>query len=479
MTTPGKRVSSPLPPSLPEGFLSALDRAMARSARLLTDPAALEAYAWDNTGIRFRPQVVVIATTTDDVAKTLALCHARGVAVIPRGAGTGNVGGALAVRGGLVLSTQRMNRIHEIRPQDRLAVVEPGLVNADLQVALKPHRLFWPPDPSSARACTIGGNIAMCAAGPNAPRYGVTRDWVLGLEAVLPDGTLIQTGGRTTKGVVGYDLTRLLIGSEGTLAVVTRAILRLAPLPAARRLLRAAFASVSSAVQAISALMAEGTPPTAIEFMDPACLDILRQGGNVALPHDARAMLLLEVSGDSDVVATLAQHTLAALEPFQPLEVLQATTPEEAAKVWEARYAMAPTLKKIAPRRINEDVVVPVSRLPELIDGLATIARESGIPIVNFGHGGNGNIHVNLLADPHNPHSLDHVGPVLDRVFSLVLALDGTLSGEHGVGIQKMAFIDREIPPHSLDLQRRIKDLFDPKGILNPGKIFPPRQQAL
>ncbi|MEO5371444.1 MAG: FAD-binding protein [Magnetococcus sp. DMHC-1] len=466
----------PPPVALPEGFLVALERAVAGSARLLTDPVAMEAYAWDNTGLRFRPQAVLMATTTRDVAQTLALCQAMGVPVIPRGAGTGNVGGALAVQGGLVLSTQRMQRILEIRPEDRLAVVEPGLVNAELQSALKSHNLFWPPDPSSARACTVGGNIAMCAAGANAPHYGVTRDWVLGLEAVLPDGTIIHTGGRTTKGVVGYDLTRLLIGSEGTLAVVTRATLRLAPLPAARRLFRAVFGSVPDAVQAISALMVAGTtPPTAIEFMDPACLDILRQGGDVTLHPAARAMLLLEVAGDIDAVPTQARHILATLQHFHPLEVVQATTPEEAAQVWEARYAMAPTLKKISPRRINEDVVVPVSRLPELIDGLAAIARDTGIAIVNFGHGGNGNIHVNLLADPHNPHSLDHVGPVLDRVFSLVLALEGTLSGEHGVGIQKMAFIDREISPPTLDLQRRIKDLFDPKGILNPGKIFPPR----
>ncbi|MBF0625207.1 MAG: FAD-binding protein [Magnetococcales bacterium] len=459
---------SPLPAVFPGALASLL------GPRAITDPVALEAYAWDNTGLRFCPQAVALAESAAEVARIMALCHRHRVPVIPRGAGSGNVGGALAVRGGLVLSTQRMQRIVAIRPEDRYAVVEPGVVNNDLQEALKPHGLFWPPNPSSARTCTVGGNLAMCAAGPNAPRYGVTRDWVLGLSAVLADGTAIRTGGKTTKGVVGYDLTRLLIGSEGTLAVVTEAILKLAPIPPARRLLRAVFASVPDSVQAISALMAEGTPPTAIEFLGPATLDLLRQSGGVALPAAGRALLLVETAGDDEEVDRLAAGILRDLERFHPLEVVRSRTETEAAQVWEARFALAPALKKLAPKRVNEDVVVPVSRLAELIAGLEALSTTSGLPIANFGHGGNGNIHVNILVDPSLPEMARRLEDLLDKIFALVLRLEGTLSGEHGVGIQKMPYIHNEVDPATMALQRSIKALFDPLGLLNPGKIFPP-----
>ncbi|MBF0427627.1 MAG: FAD-binding protein, partial [Magnetococcales bacterium] len=390
----------------------------------------------------------------------------------PRGAGLGGGGGGLAGQGGVILSTQRLNRILMVAPEDRLVVVEPGVVNADLQAFLLPHGLFWPPDPSSARSCTIGGNLAMCAAGPNAVRYGVTRNWVLGLEVVLADGSLMRTGGYTTKGVVGYDLTQLLIGSEGTLAVVVKAILKLAPRPEARRLMRASFRTMAAAAQAVAGVMSRGDPPAALEFLDPAALELLR-GQEVGVGHpQAQALLLLEVVGSSEDVDGKAREMMARIEPFDPLETLLAANEQEAKRVWAARYALSPTLTKIAPRRINEDVVVPVSRLANLVDGLAVISLETGVTIVSFGHAGNGNIHVNLLTNPADPELERRAKQALDRVFRLVLDLNGTLSGEHGVGIMKRDYIHWELDPSSLKMHQKIKNLLDPVGILNPGKVF-------
>ncbi|MBF0284523.1 MAG: FAD-binding protein [Magnetococcales bacterium] len=440
--------------------------------RLLTARADLEAYAWDNTGPKYLPQAVALAETREEVAAVLSTCQRARIPVVPRGAGTGNVGGSLPVRGGIVLSTQRMNRILEIQPADRLAVVEPGVINADLQQALAPTGLFWPPDPSSAKSCSVGGNLAMCAAGPNAPRFGVTRDWVLGLTAVLMDGSLLRTGGRTTKGVVGYDLTRLLVGSEGTLAVIVEATLKLAPRPAERRLLRACFASVEEAARAVTRLMGEGESPSAVEFIDAGCLDLLRQANASTLPEAARALLLVEVSGESGMATWQAERVLERLQALNPLETATAGV-EEAGRIWSARFALSPLLKKLAPRRINEDVVVPVSHLAELVTGVEEIAARRGIPIVCFGHAGNGNLHVNLLVDPADAKQMSRVDPALGDLFRLTLALQGSLSGEHGVGLQKSPFIAWELDPVSLALQQRLKALFDPLGLLNPGKIFP------
>jgi D-lactate dehydrogenase len=473
---------NPSPPSLrleahSERFLPLIEALRRRlsPAQVLQGLAEREAYAWDNTGLRFLPWAVVLAESRADVENTLRLCQEAHIPVIPRGAGTGNVGGALAVAGGIVLSVQRMNRIVEISVPDRLAVVEPGLVHAQLQAQLKKEGLFWPPDPSSSRSCSLGGNLAMCAAGANAVRYGVTRDWVLGLEAVLMDGSVLHTGGRTTKGVVGYDLTRLLLGSEGTLAVLTQATLKLAPLPECRRLLRVVFATVQEATQGVCALMAEGEAPTAIEFLDGSALALLRQSGEVAIPEQGGAMLLVELSGSVAGMEAQLAAVLGRLQRLPCLELLQAA-PEEAASIWAARYALSPALKKLAPKRINEDVVVPVSRLPELMAGVAELSRASGIPIVNFGHAGNGNMHVNLLVDPAKEAHMAQVEPLLARLFRLVLDLQGSLSGEHGVGVQKKPFIAWELDPLSLRLQTELKRLFDPLGLLNPGKIFPDQQ---
>lgn len=452
--------------------LAALRRVLGETG-LLTGGAQREAYARDNSGRRFLPWAVALPKSREEVAGTLKICHEAGIPVIPRGAGTGCVGGALAIEGGLVLSTQRMNRILAIEPGDRFAVVEPGVVNAELGRCLAEQGLCWPPDPSSARSCTIGGNLAMCSAGPNAVRHGVTRHWVLGMTVILADGQTMRVGGYTTKGVVGYDLTQLLIGSEGTLAVLVEATLKLAPLPEARRTLRAAFADMDGAARAVAGIMARGEPPSALEFLDPAALELVR-GTLPEVCHPlGRALLLIEVEGARAEIEERARAMRERLEAFAPVEVTVARDEAESKRIWAARHALSPTLTRIAPKRVNEDVVVPVTRLADLVAGLASISQESGVPIVGFGHAGNGNIHVNLLTDPADPSQGPRVHQALERVFDLVLALRGTLSGEHGVGIMKRDFIDRELDPESLRMQRAIKRLFDPKGILNPGKIFP------
>ncbi|MBF0191736.1 MAG: FAD-binding protein [Magnetococcales bacterium] len=460
---------SELDPGVRDALLAAVG-----ANRLLTGAAQREAYAWDNTGRRCVPWAVALPETREQVAGVLRVCHRAGISVVPRGAGTGCVGGGLAVQGGVILSTQRLNRIVSIRPGDRLAVVEPGVVNATLREQLALHGLFWPPDPSSARSCTIGGNLAMCSAGPNAVRYGVTRHWVLGMTVLLADGSSLRVGGYTTKGVVGYDLTQLLIGSEGTLAVVVEAILKLAPLPEARRTLRASFRDMEQAARAVAGVMSRGEPPSALEFLDPAALRLLQEhDGSMVCHPEARALLLAEVEGESDEVDRKAQVLQQRLLAFEPLEAVVAANEAESKSLWSARYALSPALTRIAPRRVNEDVVVPVTRLASLVAGLARIATETAVPIVSFGHAGNGNIHVNLLTDPGDPAQAPRVARALDRVFELVLQLEGTLSGEHGVGLMKRDYIDRELEPSSLKIQKKIKELFDPSGLLNPGKIFP------
>ncbi|MBF0628586.1 MAG: FAD-binding protein [Magnetococcales bacterium] len=462
-------MASELEPAVREALANAVG-----ADGLLIGAAQREAYARDNSGRRFLPWAVALPATAEQVAGVLRVCHQAAIPVIPRGAGTGCVGGGLAVQGGVVLSTQRLNRILAVEPADRLAVVEPGVVHGELKERLAAHGLFWPPEPSSSRSCTIGGNLAMCSAGPNAVRYGVTRHWVLGLTVLLADGTRMRVGGYTTKGVVGYDLTQLLIGSEGTLAVVVEAILKLAPVPEARRTLRIVFRDMEQAALAVAGVMGRGEPPSALEFLDPAALALLRgSGAGIECHPEGQALLLAEVEGTLEEVDRKANGLRERLLVFDPLEAVVAVSEQESKKIWSARYALSPTLTRLAPRRINEDVVVPVSRLAALVAGLAVIAKETGVPIVSFGHAGNGNIHVNLLTDPADPTQERKVVGALDRVFDLVLQLNGTLSGEHGVGIMKRDYIARELDPGALALQTRIKQLFDPRNILNPGKIFP------
>jgi glycolate oxidase subunit GlcD len=451
-------------------FLARLGDILPRD-RLFTDPVDCFAYGYDNSRRVCPPQAVAFPGNAAEVQALLALCQAQRIPVTPRGRGTGTAGGSIPEAGGVALSMERMRRLVSVDPANRVIVAEPGVLNQEVQDAARMHGYFWPPDPSSAAYCSVGGNIATNAGGPHAVKYGVTRDHVLGLKAVTAKGELIRTGSYTTKGVVGYDLTRLIVGSEGTLAVVVEATLKLSPLPEATAGIVAHFRDAGSCAQAVVAIMAQPRVPSALEFLDAGSLELIRGRHHSLLPGDSRAMLMIEVDGGRSEVGGAVDAVLAACR--NP-GLLRAEPAADSQALWKVRKALSPLLRDIAPKKINEDVAVPVSRLPELLDGLKHFSARHRVTNVNFGHAGNGNIHVNLLVNPDDPEEMGRAARCLDEVFDRVLALGGTISGEHGVGIEKRAFVGREIDPVTLALMREIKRVFDPHGILNPGKVFPP-----
>ncbi len=442
---------------------------------LLTDPSDCWPYGYDNSRRQALPDAVVLATDHDQIQGLIQHCNQEKIPLIARGRGTGTTGATVPIHGGIVLSLERMTRIIKMDPANRIMVVEPGITNQQVQDAAKEHGFFWSPDPTSAAFCTVGGNLAYNSAGPRTVKYGSTRDNVLGLRAIIGEGNEIRTGVYTSKGVVGYDLTRLLIGSEGTLAVITEATLKLLPLPEAKRTLQAIYRDIDSAAKAVSAIMAQPVTPCALEFIDGLAIEMIRSYSKANLPQGAGAMLMIEVDGLEAGLDQAADKVAAAARNDGLLDVTVARNQDEVKALWETRKALSPALRNIAPKKINEDVVVPVSEIPTLISGLQDLAGKFGITIVNFGHAGNGNIHVNLLIDPDDPQQMQNAEKCLDEVFSLVLKLNGTISGEHGVGLEKRDFVAREIDAVTLDLMQRIKRQFDPNNILNPGKKLPPQ----
>ncbi|HEX6929050.1 MAG TPA: FAD-linked oxidase C-terminal domain-containing protein [Gammaproteobacteria bacterium] len=441
--------------------------------RLFNDAGDRLPYGYDNSRRQAMPDLVAFPESHAEVLAIVRACHEHGLPLIARGLGSGTAGAAVPVAGGLVLAMERMNRIVRIDAANRVAVVQAGVTNADLQAAAGNEGFFWPPDPTSSAYSTVGGNLACNSAGPRAVKYGTPRDNTLGLRAIAGDGTELNCGVYTTKGVVGYDLTRLLIGSEGTLAVITEATLKLTPLQPAKHTLRATFNDMTAAASAVSRIMAQPVTPCALEFIDAAAIAMIRDYAKTDLPADAGAMLLIEVDGEDEYLEAATQSVARAAEGDGLVELRRAGTADETRALWAARKALSPALRKIAPKKINEDVVVPVSRMAELIGGLQALSRQYGITIVNFGHAGNGNIHVNLLVDPDDARLMAVAGQCLNEVFALVLKLGGTLSGEHGIGLVKKEFVGLEIEPGTLAMMRKIKTQFDPKGILNPGKFFP------
>jgi len=438
--------------------------------RVLTDTVDCFAYAYDNSRRFCPPDVVVFPVTGLEVQEVLALCNRYETPATPRGRGTGTAGGSLPEQGGVALSLERMQRILSVDAANRVIVAEPGVLNESVQEAARVHGFFWPPDPSSAAYSSIGGNLATSAGGPHAVKYGTTRDHVLGLKAVTGDGKMIRTGCYTTKGVVGYDLTRLLIGSEGTLAVITEATLKLTPLPQARAGVTAYFGDLSSCASAIVRIMALPQTPSALEFLDSASLLLIRGRYPALVPAHAAAMLMIEVDGSEQ---SIAESRAAVLRACGDKGLIKGEEVSDTATLWAARKALSPLLRDIAPKKINEDVVVPVSALPVFLEGLEQLSSKYGVANVNFGHAGNGNIHVNLLVDPESADELSRANACLNEIFDLVIRLNGTLSGEHGVGSEKRPYIGKEIDPPTLALMKEIKRVFDPNNILNPGKLFP------
>ena len=460
-----------LPPISPN-FVNAIESIL-KEEQILTDPADVWSYGYDNSRRHAVPDIVVQPSTHEQVHKLVTLCNEYKIPLTARGRGTGTTGATVPLQGGVVLSTEKLNHIIKIDPANRYIVVEPGVTNQQVQDAVKEHGFFWPPDPTSSAYCSIGGNLAYNSAGPRTVKYGTPRENVFGLRAVTGLGEEIRTGVYTSKGVVGYDLTRLLIGSEGTLAVITEATLKLTPLAESKRTLQLIYADIESAAKAVSAIMAQPTIPCALEFIDGNAIDMIRDYSEINFPENAGAMLMIEVDGPESQLDYSVEDIKTASQSPSLLELKVATTQEEVDALWATRKALSPALRNIAPKKINEDVVVPVSNIPALIHGLEKLSEKYNTPIVNFGHAGNGNIHVNLLFNPDDESQNINAHRCLDDVFDLVLSLDGTLSGEHGVGIEKRDFVDREIEPVTLALMKRIKKEFDPNLILNPGKMFP------
>ncbi|HSW13547.1 MAG TPA: FAD-linked oxidase C-terminal domain-containing protein [Solimonas sp.] len=441
--------------------------------RLLTDPADCLPYGYDNSRRTVPPQAVVFAQAHDEVQALVALCREYRTPLVARGRGTNTTGASVPLLGGIVLSMERMNRILRISPGDRLIECEAGVLNGEVQAEAAKHGLFWAPDPTSAGYSTIGGNLACCAGGPRAVKYGTARDNVLGLRAVSGAGVSLKTGCTTTKGVVGYDLTRLLVGSEGTLALITEATLKLLPLPQTRRMLRACYADVSAAASAVARIMGQPETPCALELMDGEAVRLAEEYQSTGVPAGTGALLLIEVDGSHAAIDAAVAAVGAAARGAGLVELKSAGSEAEAEALWACRKVLSPSLRKIAPKKVNEDVAVPVTRILELIDGLRELSRRHAIRIVNFGHAGNGNIHVNLLADPENPAQMRAIEACLHDVFRLVLALEGTISGEHGVGIEKRDYVGWEIAADTLETMRGLKRVLDPDGILNPGKCLP------
>jgi glycolate oxidase len=430
-------------------------------------------YSYDATRETAVPEVVVFPRNVGEISEIMKLANHHRVPVVPRGAGSGFSGGAIPVRGGIVLAMNHFNRILQFDTDNLVAVVQPGVVTADFQKAAEQLGLFYPPDPASMTYATIGGNIAENAGGMRAVKYGVTKDYVLGLEVVLPTGEIVHTGSKCVKDVVGYNLTQLFVGSEGTLGIVTQAILRLLPLPEAKKTLTATFAAMSDAAKTVSEVIRNRVIPTTLEFLDRNSIHTVNEYLGLGLPETAEAFLLIEVDGDSEQIDKSIGKIKTICESNRALDTQIAQDPKQQNELWQARRAVSPSLMRIASKKINEDIVVPRSKIPDIIQKIDAIGRRHQLIIVNFGHAGDGNIHVNIMAD-RTPETLERVYRAVDEIFRETIALEGRISGEHGIGISKRNYIGMSLDAPTLDLMKRIKAWFDPNNILNPGKIFPP-----
>jgi len=455
-------------------FLDAVTTLLGPS-HVKTDDVSRLAYGTDALKRGTPADVVVLPGSTQDVAAIVRLCAAHHVPIVPRGAGTGYTGGAVPTRGGAVVSLERMNRIVEIDEANLIAVVEPHVITRDLQEAVEKVGLFYPPDPASLGQSVIGGNVAECAGGPRAFKYGTTKRYVLGLEAVLATGEIIGTGGKVVKNVVGYDLTQLLCGSEGTLAIITKVILRLVPKPPVQATLRATFRDVESAVAAVTNLIRARVIPAAVELIDGESLDAVAKYLKVRslAPDGTAALLLLEVDGVSQAVEEEAARVAQACLDAGATEVLRARDEAERQELWRVRRELSTSLKMITPLKFNHDVVVPKGRIPELFALVRRIRDDFRLRIPCFGHAGDGNIHVNIMVDPGDAAELARAHEAEGVLFAGVVALEGSISGEHGIGFSKVPFMTLELSADEIALMKRVKAAFDPQGIMNPGKMFP------
>jgi len=452
-------------------------RRIVGEGNVLVSAEDMEPYAHDETvGLRANPEVVVRATSAEQVSEIFKLAQRERIPVTPRGAGYGLSGGAVPVYGGIVLSLEKMNRILEIDKENLMVTVEPGVITGDIHRAVEAEGLFYPPDPASLDSCSIGGNIAECAGGPRAVKYGVTRHYVCGLEAVLPSGEIITCGGKLVKNVTGYDLIQLIIGSEGTLAVVTKIILRLLPLPKVQVDLLVPYDDFQAAANTVSAIIARRILPTTIEFMERDSILAVERLLQKEVPyHDAAAHLLIQLDGNrwEAVEADFEEVAELCLE-YGARDVLVAKDRPTRDRLWEARRMIIEALNHESPVNHMEDVVVPRSEIPPLLKGIKEIARKYDVRIINFGHAGDGNVHVNVLKDDIPDDRWEALVPaVAEEIYRLTLSLGGMITGEHGVGATRRRYLPLALDETQIELMRRIRAVFDPNHILNPGKIFP------
>lgn len=429
-------------------------------------------HSYDATKEQFLPDVVVYTENTEQVRKIALLANEHKIPILPRGAGSGFTGGTLPVKGGIVLVLTRMNRILQIDTDNLIAVVEPGVVTADLQKEVEKLGLFYPPDPASKEFSTLGGNVAECAGGPRCVKYGVTKDFVMGLTVVTPQGDVLRTGGQTLKNVVGYDLTKLFVGSEGTLGIVTEITLKLLPKPEAKKTMLVQFQTIEGAAKAVSTIIRSKIIPTTLEFLDGATINCIRDISPIPLPAECNALLIIEVDGDPQLIEKQAEKILEVVSPLGVVDVKVAATARESEEIWQVRRNVSPSLRKVNPDKFNEDIVVPRSRVPDMIRILEKLSEEYNVPIVNFGHAGDGNIHVNVMVDLQEQGMEEKVHVVMKKIFEGAVSLGGSLSGEHGIGTSKAPFLGLELNPVAIRYMRAVKHAFDPNNILNPGKIF-------
>lgn len=439
---------------------------------VLTSVSDRTTHSYDATQQKHMPDVVVYAHSAEQISNVVKLADEMKTPVLPRGAGSGFTGGTLPVQGGIVLVLTTMDKILEIDTDNLVAVVEPGVITAELQRQVEKVGLFYPPDPASKEFSTMGGNVAECAGGPRCVKYGVTKDYILGLEVVTPSGEIINTGGETLKNVVGYDLTKLFVGSEGTLGIVTKIIVKLLPKPEAKKTMLVQFESIEGAAQAVSAIVGAKIIPTTLEFLDNATINCIRGASGIQISESCRAILIIEVDGEHDVLDKQAERILSVIEPYGILDNRIAATHEESEEIWQVRRIVSPSLKKVNPNKFNEDIVVPRSRVPDMIRVLESLSEEYNVPIVNFGHAGDGNIHVNVMVDLNIEGMSETVEEVLDRIFEAAVNLDGAISGEHGIGTSKAKYMRVGYNPATIEYMKRIKQAWDPNNIMNPGKIF-------
>jgi glycolate oxidase len=437
---------------------------------LFTGPEERAVYSYDATRIASLPAAVARPSSAEEISSILLLANRERFAVVPRGAGTGMSGGSVPARGGLVLSFERMGRILEVDERDRIAVVQPGVMTGDLQREAESRGLFYPPDPASSAFCTIGGNVAECAGGLRAVKYGVTRDYVLGLEVVLPTGEIIRTGARTLKSVAGYDLTRLIIGSEGTLGVVTEITVRLIPLPESVQTLAAYFPDVEAAASVLTLVSSRRIVPRAFEIIDGNALRAVGTFLENDIPTGADAMLLIETDGPETSALRDIRMIGDLCVTAGATSIVRAGTRDEQEQLWTMRKSISPALNRLKPRKISEDIVVPVSKVPDILREIDVIAAKHQVLSASFWHAGDGNIHVNIMVDEDG---LTRAHAAVREILEAAVHMHGSITGEHGIGLAKAPYLLMETGSESLAAMRRIKQALDPNDILNPGKIFP------